>query len=107
MASAEDREFCLKRRTLKKSLLWSVLLFCLSFFNPQFGFAAYCNQTQSSDEQAPPQYNEPSPEPSSRRRIVDTDKFPPKSSLPARIFLAPFKFIAPTINEGVTTAEKR
>src|SRR5262245_38016958 len=107
MGITADREFCVKKRVLKKALLWSVFLFCLIFSNPLFGSQAYCNQTQSTDDQTAPQYNEPTPEPSTRRRIVDPDKFPPKSSLPARIFLAPFKYIAPTINEGVTTAEKR
>jgi outer membrane protein assembly factor BamA len=107
MAQAQDREYSVKKRALKKSLLWSLLLFFLIFSNPQFGFAAYCNRTQSSDEQIPPQYDEPSPKPSTRRRIVDPDKFPPKSSLAARILLAPFRYIAPSINDGVTVAEKR
>src|SRR5262245_2804015 len=107
MAEAIVREYRVKIRTRKRSLVWSLFLFYLFLSNPQFGFAAYCNQTDSSDDQTAPQYNEPSPEPSARRRIVDPEKFPPRSSLPARIFLAPFRYLAPKLNDEVTLGEKK
>ncbi len=40
-----------------------------------------------------------------RRRIVDPTKFPPKSPLPARIVLAPFRALAPKADRGMTYVE--
>jgi len=40
-----------------------------------------------------------------RRRIVDPGKFPPKSPLPARIALAPFRALAPKVDRGLTLVE--
>jgi hypothetical protein len=103
-------------------MLCAFILFCLFLFGSRVYVAAYCNDTQEStstdtdqekqktEEQKTevqnPIIDEPSPEPSERRRIVDPDNFPPKSPLPARIILAPFRKIGPVINEGVTFAEK-
>jgi Omp85 superfamily domain len=40
-----------------------------------------------------------------RKRIVDPGKFPPKSPLPARILLAPFRALAPKVDSGITYVE--
>ncbi|HEV8523251.1 MAG TPA: BamA/TamA family outer membrane protein [Terriglobales bacterium] len=40
-----------------------------------------------------------------RERIVDPAKFPPKSPLPARILLAPFRALAPKVERGLTSLE--
>lgn len=40
-----------------------------------------------------------------RDRIVDPAKFPPKSPLPARILLAPFRALAPKVEGGITYVE--
>lgn len=58
--------------------------------------AAWCQQ--ESTPQAVP-------DAPSGRRIVDPKKFPPKSPLPARILLAPFRAIGPALDRGLTYAE--
>src|SRR5829696_2217379 len=105
----------LRNRFAKNGIIFAILYFSLSFFNPQTGNAAYSFRTQDNNQTInndvdlanPVSDQESSPEPSTRRRIVDPDKFPKKSPLPARIILAPFRAIEPYVNGGVTYAEKR
>jgi Omp85 superfamily domain len=61
------------------------------------------NET-ASDKGAQERVSDTKPEPR-RQRIIDRQQINTKSSLPARIALAPFRFLAPRINVGLTRFE--
>jgi hypothetical protein len=58
----------------------------------------------ASDKGAQEKVRDTKPEPP-RQRIIDRQQINTKASLPARVALAPFHFLAPRINVGVTRFE--
>ncbi|HVF26753.1 MAG TPA: BamA/TamA family outer membrane protein [Pyrinomonadaceae bacterium] len=60
------------------------------------------DENNHQDEQAPGVSDEPV-----RQRIIDPRQIETKDSLPARIAQAPFRFLAPRINSGLTRLENQ
>lgn len=59
--------------------------------------------TEQAEESAATQSNDAM---QSRQRIVDPAKFPPKTPVVGRIFLAPFRAVAPGLQSGLTAFEE-
>lgn len=60
------------------------------------------DENNHQDEQAPGVSDEPV-----RQRIIDPRQIDTKDSLPARAVMAPFRFLAPRINSGLTRLENQ
>ena len=94
-----------------KSFKLSVLLVALLVFDTPKSFS----QEQASDHRAPASTErnhetKPAPAPPAApagQRIIDRRDINTESSLPARVVLAPFRFLAPHVNSGLTRLENQ
>jgi hypothetical protein len=80
-----------------------LLAFCLAL--PLVAQDAPAPTTQPQTSASPASDNDASTS-ASRQRIVDPAKFPPQTPFVGRVFLAPFRAMAPAVQSGLTTFEE-
>src|SRR5262249_47050478 len=92
----------MKNRNAKRYLCWWILALCLLIpTSRQIVLAQQDQSKQAQDCDTESGATEPP-----HQRIVDPKKFPARSPLLARPLLAPFRWLAPRANRGLTTFEQ-